>query len=65
MSRPDKPWGRAVGGLLVLLLAGCAHRQPEPSEQPWNRPTKAEISRGWWFNTWNDQTEGWRKDPYP
>lgn len=52
-------------GAWLLLLAGCANRPAESSGRPWNRPTKADLSTGWWHVGNHEQAEAWRKDPYP
>jgi hypothetical protein len=37
----------------VILVGGCSTADSRnTSPNPWNRPTKADVSQGWWFKDW-------------
>jgi len=57
------PFAVLFGSISALvLLAGCASVDSKNERSiPWNRPTKEEISQGWWFQRW----EGKPGDHYP
>src|SRR5512143_922745 len=47
-------WACLIG---FILLGGCSATDSEnTSPNPWNRPTKADVSRrdGWWFKETHD-----------
>ncbi len=47
---PAKRLGLAgVLGGCVVLAGGCAMRDSRLSDRPWNRPTREELSGGWWL----------------
>lgn len=40
----------------LAIATGCATFDPENrSAQPWNQPTKAEISQHWKFQRWGEK----------
>ncbi len=47
-------WVLAMG--LLLEAAGCGTFDTANNQaQPWDRPTKADVSQGWWIRDWNQQ----------
>ena len=47
-------WLLAFG--LLIVASGCGTFDPaNNATQPWDRPTKADASQGWWIRDWNQQ----------
>lgn len=41
---------------LLVVASGCGTFDPANNEaQPWNRPTKADASQGWWIRNYDPQ----------